>query len=210
MRTIAVALALLLISVSLIVAPTQAASSQSTLEKQFAFRAAMRKLWEDHITWTRLYIVSLAAGLPDADPTAQRLLQNQADIGNAVRPFYGDVAADKLTGLLKQHILGAADLLAAAKAGDTGKFDAAKKRWYANADEIGTFLNTANPRSWPLAEMKAMMRGHLDLTLQEASARLKGNYAEDIATYDKVHEQILKMADMLSAGIIAQFPQKFR
>lgn len=210
MRTIAVALALLLISVSLIVAPTQAASSQSTLEKQFAFRAAMRKLWEDHITWTRLYIVSLAAGLPDADPTAQRLLQNQADIGNAVRPFYGDVAADKLTGLLKQHILGAADLLAAAKAGDTGKFDAAKKRWYANADEIATFLNTANPRSWPLAEMKAMMRGHLDLTLQEASARLKGNYAEDIATYDKVHEQILKMADMLSAGIIAQFPQKFR
>src|SRR5678815_2469589 len=68
-------------------------------------RNDMRKLWEDHITWTRLYIVSAAANLPNKDATAQRLLQNQTDIGNAIKPFYGDAAGVKLTGLLKDHIL---------------------------------------------------------------------------------------------------------
>ncbi len=185
-------------------------SAPGVLEKQFALRSAMRALWEDHITWTRLYIVSVAADLPDKDATAQRLLQNQTDIGQAIKPFYETAAGDKLTALLRAHILTAADLLAAAKAGDTAKVGDASKRWYANADEIAAFLSGANPKHWPLAQTKSMMKGHLDLTLEEASARLKGDWAADIAAYNKVHEQILHMADMLSAGIIRQFPAKFR
>ncbi len=186
------------------------AQMQPVTEKQFGFRQAMRQLWEDHITWTRLFIVSVAAGLPDAEPTAQRLLRNQTDIGNAIKPFYGTPAGDRLTALLKDHILIAADLLAAAKGGDGAKVDAARTRWYTNADEIAAFLATANPRSWPQAEMRAMMREHLDLTLEEATARLRGDWVADIAAYDKIHQQALKMADMLSAGIISQFPPAFR
>lgn len=186
------------------------ALAANVLEKQSAFQNTMRALWEDHITWTRLYIVSVAADLPDKDATAGRLLQNQSDIGNAIKPFYGSAAGEKLTALLRAHILTAAELVAAAKAGDNAKIGEASKRWYANADEIAAFLSTANPKSWPLAEMKAMMKGHLDLTLEEASARLKGDWPADIAAYDKVHKQILRMADMLSAGIIRQFPAKFK
>lgn len=181
-----------------------------SLEKQIAFRDAMRKLWEDHTTWTRLYIVSVAANLPDKDSSAQRLLQNQVDIGNAIKPFYGKAAGDKLIALLRVHILTAADLLSAAKASDTAKLTDAKTRWYANADDIATFLAGANPKAWPLAEMKTMMREHLDLTLAEAVARLNGDWTADIAAYDNVHTQILKMADMLSLGIIHQFPRRFR
>ena len=179
-------------------------------QKQAAFRSAMRVLWEDHITWTRLYIVSVAADLPDKSATAQRLLRNQTDIGNAIKPFYGKAAGDKLTELLRAHILTAAELLTAARANDSAAVKTASDRWYANADEIATFLSGANPRNWPAAEMKAMMRSHLDLTLQEATARLKGDWSADIAAYDKVHAQILHMADMLSNGIIRQFPAKFR
>jgi len=62
----------------------------SSLDKQFAFRSAMRKLWEDHITWTRLYIVSVTADLADKDATAQRLLRNQADIGSAIKYVNAD------------------------------------------------------------------------------------------------------------------------
>lgn len=186
------------------------ASTAKALAKQFAFQNAMRVLWEDHIAWTRLYIVSLAASLPDKDATAGRLLRNQTGIGNAIKPYYGSAAGDKLTALLRGHILTAADLLAAAKAGEGAKVGEASKRWYANADEIAAFLSSANPKSWPLRDMKAMMKEHLDLTLEEATARLKGDWAADIAAYDRVHTQILHMADMLSAGIIRQFPAKFR
>lgn len=173
------------------------------------FHDAMRKLWEDHVTWTRLYIVSAAAGLPDAPATAERLLQNQADIGNAIRPFYGDAAGERLTALLRQHILTAADLVTAAKAGNTAGAQAASARWYANSDEIADFLSGANPNSWPRETLRAEMRHHLDLTLQEAQARLAGQWAADIAAYDAIHQHILGMADILSAGIIRQFPGQF-
>lgn len=171
------------------------------------FHDGMRQLWEDHIVWTREFIVSFAADQPDLPVVTDRLLRNQDDIGNAIKPFYGDAAGGALTGLLREHILGAAALLDAAKNG--GDVAAASTAWYANGDEIAEFLAAANPRSWPVDEMKAMMKDHLDLTLSEAVNRLQGNYAADIAAYDQIHTQILHMADMLSDGIIAQFPSKF-
>lgn len=149
-------------------------------QKVMAFNQQMRKLWEDHITWTRVVIISFAAGLPDFQPAVNRLLQNQVDIGNSIKPFYGDAAGDQLTALLREHILLAAQLLAAAKAGDATQLAAVKAQWYANADAIAAFLHNANPKNWPLAEMQAMMRSHLDLTLQEATARLGGNWDADI------------------------------
>ena len=181
----------------------------ATLEKQFTLRQAMRKLWEDHITWTRLVIVSTAAGLPDLDATTQRLLQNQVDIGDAIKTFYGDAAGAKLSALLREHIIGAATLLAAAKANDQAKLAAARTAWYANADEIAAFLSGANPTAWTASGMQAMMKEHLDLTLAEAVNQLQGHYRESVADYDKVHDAILKMADMLSNGIIQQFPKQF-
>lgn len=173
------------------------------------FQSAMRKLWEDHITWTRLYIVSALADLPDAGPTAQRLLANQDDIGNAIKPFYGDAAGAKLTALLKEHITTAADIVAAAKANDAAKLDEANKRWYVNADAIAAFLSGANSKAWPREEMESMMHEHLKATTAEVVARLKKDWSGDIAAYDAVHKQILMMADMLSQGIESQFPAKF-
>jgi hypothetical protein len=181
--------------------------SQSAAE--VTLRLNMRKLWEDHITWTRLFIIAAEAGTPDTDTVANRLLQNQVDIGNAIAPLYGRAAGNQLTALLREHILVAGDLIAAAKAGDTAKVTTTKAQWYANADEIADFLATANPRHWPRGEMRHMMREHLDNTLAEAVDHLQGNWSADVADYDKVHVQILQMADMLTDGIVAQFPAKF-
>ncbi len=184
-------------------------AAKKTKVNALAFHDAMRKLWEDHITWTRLYIVSAAADLPDQNATAARLLQNQTDIGNAIKPFYGNAAGDKLTALLRDHILIAAQIINDVKAGNTTAFNTDKARWYDNADQIAVFLHNANPKNWPLDDMRAMMKSHLDLTLKEASDRLNGNYSGDIADYDQVHAEILQMADMLSTGIIKQFPGSF-
>jgi hypothetical protein len=185
-----------------------AAPHSAPAQKQ-AFHDAMRKLWEDHITWTRLTIVSFAAELPDLEPTLGRLLQNQTDLGDAISPFYGEAAGAALTGLLRDHIFGAVDILVAAKAGDQVALAAALAAWYSNGEEIADFLHQANPRFWPQEEMRSMMREHLDLTLAMAAARLEGEFEADIAIYEEVHEQVLEMADMLSAGIIRQFPEKF-
>jgi hypothetical protein len=178
--------------------------------KSVALHADMRKLWEDHVTWTRLAIISLESGTPDTDATVARLLRNQTDIGNAIKPYYGAAAGKELTRQLRAHIRIAADVVLAAKAGDEAKLTNAQARWDKNADQIATVLNTVNPRYWPLATMKAEMHMHLKLTTDEAVTRLQGNWTADVAAYDKVHRHILHMSDMLSDGIVKQFPSRFR
>lgn len=173
----------------------------------FELRNGMRRLWQDHVGWTRVYLVSAIAGLPDAPQAAARLLQNQVDIGNAIKPFYGDAAGDRLSSLLHDHITGAVDVVSAAKAGDTAKLATAKTAWYANADAIAAFLASANP-NWPAADLTDMMHMHLDLTLTEATARLKGDWAADVAAYESVSMHIDRMADALTAGVAKQFPDK--
>ena len=176
---------------------------------QVAFHDQMRKLWEDHITWTRLAIVAAVDELPDTALTVDRLLRNQDDIGAAVAPFYGDAAGQQLTTLLREHITTAVELILAAKSGDTAAFEDAKARWYANGEQIADFLATANPRFWPQDVMRDAMRMHLDQTLAEAAHRIGGDHAAEIRDYEEIHAHILVMADLLSAGIIQQFRSRF-
>lgn len=166
----------------------------------------MRKLWEDHVTWTRLYIVSAIGDLPDKELTAKRLLQNQVDIGNAIAMFYGQKAGDDVASLLQEHILGAATLIDAAIAGDTAAIESAAAAWYVNGDEIAEYLSSLNPDNWPVDVLKEQMKMHLDMTLAEAQAQLTGDYEASIAHYDQIHLHILGMADLLTQGITAQFP----
>jgi hypothetical protein len=186
------------------------AQSHAVTARQLAFHDAMRKLWEDHVTWTRLAIVSYISDLPDLQATEARLLKNQVDIGNAIKPYYGNKAGAKLTSLLKQHILGAVDLMAAAKAGDQAAVAKGSSAWNTNGRQVADFLHAANPAAWPGKEMRSMMQVHLDQTLKEAVDRLGGKHTAEVRDYDSIHAHILEMADMLSTGIITQFPARFR
>ena len=217
---LSVAAAVLLCATMLAVAPWRSDGAQAgtrmhmdtsgaVTARQLAFRNSMRVLWEQHVAWTRLAIVSFDGGLADLGATETRLLRNQADIGNAVKPFYGAAAGNRLTGLLRQHILIAVDVLADAKVGHQKALNADLGRWYANANTIAAFLHRANPRSWALHEMRAMMHRHLKLTTDEAVAELTGRYGASVAAYDRVEREILGMADTLSTGTIQQFPHRF-
>lgn len=184
------------------------ATSTAVKPDGYELNTAMRKLWEDHVVWTRNVILCITDGLPGTDQAVKRLLQNQTDIGNAIKPYYGEDAGNKLTALLVPHITIAAEVVKAAKSSDAVALDIASKKWYANADEISEFLNKANP-AWSLADTKMMMNDHLKLTTDEAVQRIKKDYAADVIAYDKVHDEILLMADMLAEGIVKQFPEKF-
>jgi hypothetical protein len=186
-----------------------AMSQEAPTAKAAALQVAMDKLWEEHVYWTRQVIVSFAAGLPDLKVAEARILRNQTDIGNAIKPYYGAAAGAQLTRLLRTHILQAVTVLQAAKAGDKAALARAQKAWYANADQIAAFLAKANPDNWKLADMKAMMETHLALTTQDAVARLQHRWGAEAAAADRAEAQILAMSHMLSAGIVAQFPDRF-
>jgi hypothetical protein len=188
---------------------SNAAPTQSANTKASALHDNMRTLWQDHGTWTRLTIVSLADNSPDLQVTQDRLLANQTDIGNAIKPYYGADAGSKLTALLQQHITTAAGVLKAAKTGNAAEVDQAKAAFYANGNQIAEFLHNANPGNWPLDATQNMMKTHLDQVVEMGSDELTHRYAESVGVWNAYRDHILAMADTLSNGIMKQFPDQF-
>jgi hypothetical protein len=189
-------------------APSQSQQQQSQMAAATTLRQDMRKLWTDHVVWTRDYIVAAVGDQPDAQAAAARLMKNQEDIGAAVANHYGKPAGDKLTALLKEHISIAVDIIKFAKAGDKASQQQADAKWRRNGEEIADFLSKANP-NWPRATLVDMMNKHLSTTTDEVVARLTKDWDADVKAYDAVYDHILVMADALSSGIIKQFPEKF-
>ena len=170
---------------------------------------ALRRLWADHVIWTRDYVVAAVAGAPDAEAAATRLLKNQEDIGNAVALVYGETAGRALTDLLKQHIMIAVDLIEAAKSGDDAAFEQNDRKWTENAEEIAALLSGANPDNWPKADVLDLLMQHLNLTKGEVVARLQSRWNDDVEAFDQIFTEILTVADVLADGVIKQFPEKF-
>lgn len=168
----------------------------------------MRMLWEEHSTWTRMTIVSIVFGLPDEDVVTKRLLRNPQDFANALKPYYGDMIASKFGELLTSHLVIAAELVKAAKAGNSKGAADAEKRWYENADEIAALLGSINPY-WSQESWRVMLYEHLRLVKAEAIDMLRKDYQSGVDIYDEIEIQALEMADMMAQGIIRQFPNKF-
>jgi len=161
-------------------------------------------LWEQHDVWTWSTITSLVFGLPNVDAVVARLLRNPVDFERALQPFYGERIAAKFRDLLKDHLVIAADLVKAAKAGDNKAAAEAERKWYANADAIAVFLGSINPY-WSQEHWRMMMYRHLALVKTEAVSLLAGKYEAAIAAYDENEMHTLGMADVMTDGIIKQF-----
>lgn len=170
---------------------------------------AEQKLWIDHVSWTRNFIVSDLSSLGDKDVVLQRLLKNQDEIGSSIKPYYGEEAGNKLSKLLREHITIAGQVVDAAKNNNKDDLDKYNKSWYKNADEIADFLANANP-NWSDSQLKDMLHKHLEFVTDQVIARIKKDWSADVESYDKGEEHMIKFANILTEGIIKQYPDKFK
>lgn len=193
--------------------PVEGSSPMPAMEARYSkaylnLQNALRSLWEQHIAWTRMTVDAIVDGSPDEEATTKRLLRNASDMGNALQPLYGGVAAAEFTNLIKDHLIIAATLVKQLKTHNSNAAET-KKKWYQNAVDIAAFLAKANPLNWTFDEWKKMLHEHLDILTQQVLARLQKNYPLNIEIYDKGEQQALEMADMLAEGIAKQFPEQF-
>jgi hypothetical protein len=153
-------------------------------------------------------INSIAFNLPDLDAVTARLLRNATDMGNLLKPFYGNKIAAKFSNLIRDHLVIAAEIVKAAKAGNQKAAADLVRRWYANGAEIAKFLSRINPF---ISEKKfrEMFFEHLDLTIQEAVFIIQKKYKASIAVFDKIEAEALEMADTITFAIVRQFPGRF-
>lgn len=183
--------------------PTGISAAEQTLSNH------MRLLWEQHVYWTRMVILSIAFGLPDAEFVSNRLLRNPKDFEAALRPFYGEDIAARFAELFASHLTIAAELVTAAKEGNSAAAADAEKRWYANANQIASFLGGINPY-WSVQEWQKMLNDHLAMTKTEAVDILTQKFTDSIGVFENIEQEALAMADTMTQGIVKQFPQNFR
>ncbi|MFJ5764594.1 hypothetical protein ACIP9C_04500 [Lysinibacillus sp. NPDC093210] len=172
------------------------------------YLAMNRLLWMEHVNWTRMTIISIVFGLPDLPFVQTRLLRNATDLGNCLRPFYGDQIADRYAELIKEHLLIAAQLVTAANKGDAATAAAKEKEWYRNADDIAIFLSTINPYLSKEA-VQQMFYSHLALTKKEAVTMIQKDYQADVQVFDEIEAEVLEMSDMIAMAIVMQFCYRF-
>lgn len=208
-KILSILLLFMLFTTSIIPIKAYSADNQLPLSTSMVnLKLDQRKLWIDHVLWTRNFLVSDLASLPDKSVVLQRLLKNQNDIGSSIKPYYGEEAGNTLSKLLREHISIAGQVVNAAKSDNKADLDKYNKLWYKNVDEIADFLSSANP-NWSNSELKNMLHKHLDLVTNQAIERINKNWSADIEAYNKGEDHMIAFADMLSEGIIKQFPEKF-
>lgn len=204
----------LVVSVTPTIADAATAKEKKSSHKQcltpsvIELKDNLRKLWIDHVVWTKNYIVSAFADSEDKEKVLARLLQNQQDIGDAFKPYYGEAVGDKVAQLLREHILIAGKVLDAAKAGNQADVEKYNKEWYTNADDIAKFLSSQNPK-YSYEQLKEMLHEHLELITDDVTARVKKDWDAEIVAFDKGLEHMIMFADILTEGLIKQFPDKF-
>lgn len=177
--------------------------------KQMTLTNDMRKVWEQHVYWTRMLLISIASRLPDQEAVTARLLRNPADIANIFAEYYDEEAANAIERLLTEHLQIGAALITALRDGNTAEAENLKSQWFVNADEMADAFSSINPY-YQHDAVRQMLHRHLDLTTKEVTLRLAGDYPADIAAFDEVEEEALMMADYFIDGIMRQFPEKFQ
>ncbi|MBU8772555.1 glycosyltransferase [Cytobacillus oceanisediminis] len=202
---------MLLLPLNMLTAPGNAAAQKPCItQSEVKFGNEFRRLWVDHVLWTSNYITSATtAGAEDQKQVLARLLKNQEDIGNSIKPYYGDAAGNKLTELLKEHIVIAGDLVEAAKSGQGAKVNQLNKIWHRNADEIAAFLSGANP-NLQNEDVKKLLYTHLELVTDDLTASLVKDWDARIVSIDDGLSHIIMMADAISDAVVKQFPNKFK
>jgi hypothetical protein len=149
-------------------------------------------------------VISSAEDLADVDIVAQRLLRNPSDFAEVLAVYYGEKVAEEFNRLLTDHLLVAAEIVNAIKAGDTQTAQAQRVKWFQNADDIAAFLAGINP-FWDEMQWREMLYQHLELLEDQIAFRFAGRYQDDVEIFDIIEEQALMMGDVMARGVINQF-----
>lgn len=164
--------------------------------------ASMRKLWNDHIVWTRQYMISEMNNLPDKEAVLTRLRANARSISEEMSELHPSVDEQTMVSMLDSTVLFVTKLIFETNVGGTrtGAYET-KEVLMKLMDRMALYLNSVN-EGWKLPEMKMLLQGYLNETHNEILARKNQIWDADIAAYDRLNNHVLKIADAFASGTI--------
>lgn len=178
------------------------------IDKILNLNNELRRLWQEHILWTRFTVLALINNTSDLELVTKRLLQNPSDFEKLLSDFYDISTSREFERLLREHLTIATDVVKAAASKNTDEFNRLNEMWHKNADEIAALMNKMNPY-WEYEMVRNMMYDHLNLLLSEITAIINGDIQSSIDFYNATEMQAYAMADVFRDGIISQFNDRF-
>jgi len=163
-----------------------------------------RELWQEHIIWTRSFIVSTVSGLNDLEFVTNRLLRNPTDFANVLKLYYGVENAKIFEKLFSEHLKLAASLINNLLKGNMEAAEHERRNWYKNADEILDFLNKLSPYM-SIKKFQTLFYHHLKAVEDSFHFRFTDHYGQEIINFDVMQSEAMKMADIMSNAILDQF-----
>ena len=169
----------------------------------------LRFLWLQQVYWLRMANQSELWNLSDAEYVMNRLMENPQDFQMALKTFYGDENAKKFADLLTNHLTLVTNYVMAIRDGNTQAAADAENQINNNAVQMISFLTSINP-NWAAADLQRMFSEYMNLTKEEIDATMSQNFEDSINVFADIERGALEMADMMTKGIVSQFPQYFR
>lgn len=163
-------------------------------------QSTMRKLFEDHANYTAFVIKSIVDHGKDTSDLLPRLLDNQKEIGNQLKPYIGQTKGNRLTKVLTDHIKLAGDVIQAAT-NNSSQLESAKAKLFKNSNDVAMTLTSINPEMLPYEETQEMFKVHNEFVIRMTVARLQKKYKEEIKLYDAYINEILMMSDMITSAL---------
>ncbi len=199
-------LSIVLLSISL-TSQAQVLSTPSENDKRLVFKAEMSRLWIDNAIYSRQAILCLVDRLPGAEESLYRLMINQEDMGRMFTRFYGREKGDEFCDLISSNTSLTVSMIRN-KSRNSGDYEAARAKMDYNVDRIITYLVAVNPH-WTEEELKYLIHLQSKLFDTQLQSRVNANYSYDIETFDRMISETYRLADVLSEGIMKQFPERF-
>ena len=214
MNTVAKKIITLMLGAALLVIVSPAFAKGKTggpklTQKTVELKVNMRDLWAGHIFWVRNMVMSTKYGDTEASKIAEgKVVENAKAIADAIVPLYGKKAGDKLFELLAGHYGAVKEYMTTAFAGDADGKGVAVEKLKKNAEEIATFLSSANP-NWPKETVLGLFMAHGGHHITQIDQINSKDYSAEAKTWDDMRKHIYVIADALTDGIVKQFPKKF-
>ncbi len=166
-------------------------------------REAMRLAWINHVVWSRLYLISAAENLENADDTLMQLLGNVDEITAVFANNYSPAAIQQFKELLTEHVQITGNLIEELKKEETEEYNHILPDWYENGERIADFLSRQTA-AYDRQELRDMIKNHLDILREEIEGWFEGDYRKDIEAFIRSEKEILSMADYLAGGLLAR------
>ena len=168
----------------------------------------MRRIWLENIFYIKFALLSIIYNLDNKTIAFKNLTQNVMNIQNVFSRYYSPEIAEKFANLIKNHILITLDIFNVIKKNDTKTLTNLESELRANSQEISNFLASINP-NFDKNKLNDMLNSH-NMNIKNFAVLTKDKkYEQANDLFDKMKNEILMMADMLTNWIIMTFPNKF-